>query len=118
MKSKKGVYIIDDDSGIREILTSMLEEEYKVSAFERGRDAIKKMKSNDPSMLLLDYYLPGEKTEEIVDEIKSMRGDIPIVLMSANLTLSQSADKIGVNEFMRKPFSRDTLINVVEKYIH
>lgn len=118
VNDKKRVYIVDDDLGIREILTSMLEDNYEVSAFEKGSHAITYMKHNNPSMLLLDYFLPGENTENIVAEVKQIKEKLPIVLMSANLTLSASADKIGVDEFMSKPFSRDTLIQVVEKYIH
>lgn len=119
MNPVKNVYIVDDDEGIREILTSMLEEEeYRVRAFEKGYDAVIKMKSNHPSMILLDYYLPGENAESIILAVKRIKGDIPIVLMSANLTLSSDLEKIGASEFIKKPFTRDTLLQVVTKYVY
>jgi FixJ family two-component response regulator len=76
------------------------------------------MKNNNPSMVLLDYYLPGEKAETIVSAVKNIKGEIPIVVMSANFSISQDIKKMGANEFMKKPFSRDTLMQVVTKYIH
>lgn len=119
MKDNRHVYVIDDDEGIRDILKSMLEQEsYEVNAFENGKDAISKMKQNNPAMILLDYYLPGEKAENIVKDVKNIKRDVPIVLMSANLTLLQSIEKIGAEEFMEKPFSRDALLQVVTKYVH
>lgn len=119
MDTVKKVYIVDDDEDIRDILKSTLEQEsYTVSAFEKGKDAIQKMKSNNPSMVILDYYLPGEKAENIVAQVKSIKQDIPIVLMSANFSISQEIEKTGADDFMKKPFSRERLIQVVEKYIH
>ncbi len=116
--SEDMVYIVDDDEEIRNILKNLLEsQQYKVKEFEHGYDAIKDMKNTNPRVVLLDYFLPGERAESIISNIhKNSQGNTNIILMSANMHVKVDFNDLGVSEFIRKPFSLDTVFSVVEKY--
>lgn len=112
------VYVVDDDKDIRNVLKSLLESQrYKVKEFEHGYEAVEDVKCTSPKVVLLDYFLPGERAESIISNIrKNTQGSTNIVLMSANMHVKMDFKDLGVSEFIRKPFSIDTVFSVVKKY--
>ncbi len=113
------VFVVDDDEGIREILKSLLESKYSVEVFEHGYDAVKKIPKVNPKVLLLDYFLPGESAEKVIKDVKKNSNiDLKIIVMSASLHIKQDLFKMGVSEFIKKPFTIDTIYLTLDKYIN
>jgi DNA-binding NtrC family response regulator len=69
--TKPLVFIIEDDSKIRNIMTIALKNDFKVEAFENGRSALERLHSEIPAMLFLDLHLPQVSGEDILLKIKS-----------------------------------------------
>lgn len=116
----KKIYVVDDDVSIGEIVTMLLElEGYKVNSFSAGKDGIEKAKKDKPDLLLLDYFLPGEKAEDIIINMRNVVDEkLPILLMSANSDAGRIADKLSVNEFIAKPFHRERLLEAIERNLN
>lgn len=113
------VFVVDDDEDIRHILKTLLESEnYSVEEFEHGYDAVARTKKGNPKILLLDYFLPGEKAESIISRVKSESNsnNLVIILMSANMHVVMDYEKLGVTEFIRKPFTIDKIFSTIKKY--
>ena len=118
-KSKK-ICVVDDDSSIGEVLTVMLElEGFNVNAYNAGRDGVEGSKKERPDLVLLDYFLPGEKAEDIIKGFRENFGSsLPIILMSASRQAEQFAEKLDVNEFIAKPFQREGLLDAIGRNLN
>ncbi len=116
----KKIFVVDDDVSIGEIITMLLElEGYKVNSFSAGKDGVEKAKKDKPDLVLLDYFLPGEKAEEIIKNMRNaVDGELPILLMSANADAEKLSEKLSVNEFIAKPFQRERLLEAIERNLN
>lgn len=116
----KKIFVVDDDESIGEVVSQMLEiEGFEVKSFLKGKDSIKEIKKEDPDLVLLDYFLPGEDAAQTIENIKcSANGDLPIVLMSASVQAANHAKALAVSEFVSKPFQRDTLIDAIRRNLN
>ncbi len=112
MKTK--IMFIEDETEIREILKSMLEDEgFDVVTLESGIDIIPLMKKHQPQVLIIDQLMPGKKGIEVIDEVRAYKAyaKIPIIMLSA---LSSEADKVsalemGADDYVTKPFQSKEL---------
>lgn len=114
---KKRIFIIDDDVAIREVLISILEgEQYDTDGFPSGKTALSEVDKKKPDLILLDYYLPDESAEEIVGEFRERSGDeLPILLMSAHMNVSEVAKRLGLKYFLAKPFQLDAVLQSIRR---
>ena len=65
------IYIVEDDSNIREIETIALKNSgYQVQAFETAKEFYRKVEDRVPDLVLLDVMLPDESGYDIVKKIR------------------------------------------------
>lgn len=108
----KLIYVVDDESNIREIIKSYLEKEgYRVEEFEDGESVVKALSSNFPDMFIIDIMMPGMSGFELCNEIRK-KENTPIIIVSAR---DEELDRIlgiemGADDYMMKPFSPKELI--------
>ncbi len=117
---KKNVLIIDDDAGILEATSIILEMEgYEVSTSLDG-EIINSLPKNLPDVILIDYLLSGTDGCELTKKLKLKNAtkSIPIVMMSAHPSARILAEKAGINEFIPKPFDMNILLEVVKRCIN
>lgn len=115
--NKKRIFVIDDDVAIRDILTSILVgEEYNAEAFPSGKEALLQVEGKKPDLVLLDYYLPDESAEQIIEAFRTrVNGDLPILLMSAHLKAYEVAKRLVVQDFLAKPFQLEAVLQSVRR---
>ncbi len=113
------IYIVEDDSSIREIETIALKNSnHTVCAFERAKDFFKKMGEMLPDLILLDILLPDENGYEILKKIRSapMTRRIPVIMVTAKTTeldMIRGLDE-GADDYIKKPFSVMELLTRVK----
>lgn len=103
----KRISILEDDAGIREIVTLLLESEgYEVSTFSDVSSFMARNTSNEPDLYLLDIKLPDGNGLEVCNLLKSARETkhIPIVMMSAHEGVEQMRKNCKAEDFIAKPF--------------
>lgn len=118
--SKKKILIADDDPGILDALTIMLEEAgYTVKTTKDG-STLRDMKEELPDLLLLDIWMSGWDGREACKILKyqELTKKIPIIIISANKDTEKIALDCGADDFLAKPFQMDDLLGKVEKYIN
>ncbi len=117
----KKILVIDDDPGILEALTMILEgAKYEVDTIVKvSKDINRKLKKNLPDLILLDMLLSGSDGREIARRLKAdlKTKHIPIIMLSAHPDAEQAALEAGANNFIAKPFDMDDLLAKVSKYI-
>lgn len=103
---KKKILIADDDEGIVDSLSLILEIlGYEVYSTLEGNKVVEAIK-NRPDLLLLDIWMSGVDGRDICRLIKSNAAtkDIPVLMISASRDNMQSALDSGANDFLGKPF--------------
>ncbi len=116
----KTVWILDDDDGILEATTIVLEEAgYSVLGFNTADELRKSLKDRKPNLLLLDVLLSGDDGCDITQKLKEEKAtkEIPVLLMSANNNIENRCIESGASSFIRKPFDIFELESAVKEYI-
>ncbi len=113
-----GALIIDDEKDICYLLGSVLKKRHVQSKFVNSlREAANILELNDPEIIFLDNHLPDGLGVNFIGFIKKFHPTSKIVMITAHDTVAdkQKALKEGVDFFIGKPFSRDTVNTVMEK---
>ena len=113
------IYIVEDDSNIREIETIALKNSgYEVRAFENAKGFYRKIEEHVPDLVLLDVMLPDESGYDIVKKIRKTptTKKLPVIMVTAK---TQEIDMIkglddGADDYIKKPFSIMELISRVK----
>ncbi len=115
------VLIVDDEMGIRELLTEILEDEgYTVSVCANADEARQARLLARPDAVLLDIWMPGCDGVTLLKEwASSGLLTMPVVMMSGHATIDTAveATRIGAFDFMEKPISLQKLLAMVERAI-
>src|SRR3990170_6852415 len=104
------ILIVDDEKGILDALTGVLEDEgYAVSTANTGSSALKKIENDAPSVVLLDIWLPDIDGLEVLKEIRNIQKDIVVIVMSGHGTIETAvkATKLGAYDYIEKPLSME-----------
>jgi DNA-binding response OmpR family regulator len=118
---KKKVLIVDDDAGILDAISLILEDAgYNVLSISDGTMVFKKLEQFKPDMILLDVLLSGSDGRIICKELKDNPETkiIPIVMISAHPTAKLSIKDYGADGFLAKPFEAVELLTNVKRYTH
>ncbi len=118
----KVVFIVDDEEGIRETLSGILEDEgYNVLTADTAEKALDILRTRTPDLLFLDVWLPGIDGIEALAKIRENHPDLPVVMISGhgNIDLAVNATKAGAYDFLEKPLSLERVLltagNAIEK---
>jgi len=115
------ILIVDDEIHLVKILRFTLEHEgYNViSAFD-GMEAIEKIESERPDLVILDLMLPGIDGYKVCNRIKKNEElkDIPIIILSARDFENENIEeKILADMLMQKPFNTEKLLKAIDNLI-
>ena len=114
----KGILVVDDDAGIRKLLSvSLRREGYSIHEARNGREALEHMHVGGDDLVLLDLMMPEVSGWDV---LATRRADaslqkIPVIVISANRG-PEIADAIGgdICALLPKPFDLDTLHALVK----
>lgn len=111
------VLVVDDESGIRESLSGVLEDEgYKAAAVGSGEACLDQLRKSHFDVLLLDIWLPGIDGLEVLERIKEFEDRPEVVMISGHGSIESAvrATKLGAFDFLEKPLSIDKTLIVVK----
>jgi len=117
---KKKILITDDDDGIRDVLTMILERAgYEVELRENG-NFIYEEPARYPDLYLIDRQMPDGDGLDLCRKLKSAEAtrSIPLIMISANPNIKQLYAAAGANDCIEKPFDIKSLLEKVERYIN
>lgn len=116
----KKIIVVEDDWGIVESLQYLLEGEgYEVAVSTDGMGLFKHLGQGKPDLIIMDYWLPKQNGGEITKllKAKSETRDIPVIMISASYNIRDLIAGCGANDFIPKPYSINTILTTVQKYI-
>ena len=122
MFSRKKIRIVDDEEGIREILSASLQHrDYDVLTAVDGVDGLEQAKQSIPDLILLDVLMPKLDGWEVMQRLQQdeRTRHIPIVIVSAKSetdSLFRSKEHRAVDHFI-KPVNLHELRAFVQRYV-
>ncbi len=117
-EQRKNILLADDDDGILDVLTIMLESDgYNVNTTLIGEEVLE-IKGELPDLILLDISMAGVDGRDICRVLKNQdfTRHIPIILISANPDTEEIAREAGADDFISKPFDMDFLLQKVAQH--
>src|SRR5215470_16709794 len=119
MVQPKEILIVDDEVGIRELLSEILQDEgYRVSLAENAVEARTYRARAQPSLVLLDIWMPDTDGVTLLREWAAAgQLTMPVVMMSGHGTIETAveATKIGAFDFLEKPVGLQKLLATVTR---
>ena len=105
--NKPQILVVEDEHKIAQILVDYLQREgFAVTVLEEGTHAVEKVRSLQPSFLVLDLMLPGKDGLAICREVRQF-SSVPIMMLTAKV---DEIDRLvglelGADDYVCKPFS-------------
>ncbi len=115
--ARRRILVVEDDGAIRQGVVDALESEgYDTLEAGRGDTGLDLALESAVDLILLDLVLPKKGGLEILEEVRSARPGVPIIILSAR---GEEADRVaglrfGADDYVVKPFSVQELLARIE----
>jgi putative two-component system response regulator len=114
------VLVIDDDRYVLDSIATLLTEcGFSVIPFDNGHDAVKRFVTEPVDLVLTDINMPGMNGIELLEKIRYLDRETPVILMTAYADLDTAVQAIqkGAYDFIIKPYTPPYLLHTIEKGI-
>ncbi len=114
------VLLVEDNVDVAEGIRLLLDSEgFETHVVERGEDAVDAVDSWKPDIMLLDVKLQDMRGTEVFDRLRAGCPDLPVVFTSGHIEAAELGDRLNHPNvrFLRKPFSLETLLNVIAEIL-
>ena len=114
------ILIVDDETGIRESLTGILEDEsYRTAACASGEECLELLRKSNFDVILLDVWLPGMDGLEALAKIRALNDPPEVIMISGHGTIETAvrATKLGAYDFAEKPLSLEKTLILIKNAI-
>jgi len=120
METLNPILVVDDDAGIRELISDTLGDEgYVVISASDGVAALLMLEEWQPSLILLDLLMPLMDGDEFLRRYRELPGEhVPVVVFSASgrNRIGRTAAQAEADAFLAKPFDLDDLLGLVTRF--
>lgn len=110
------VQVIEDDRFTASYTANILNREYDMTLARNGEDGVLQYIENAPDIVFIDIHLPGLSGHQVLECLKAIDPNVYAVMLSVDTVkdnIVKSAES-GANNFLKKPFSKERLINIVK----
>ena len=116
MEEKSKILVVDDDSGIGEMLKTLLEfYGFEVVVTEKPMETQELILQHEIDLVLLDMLISGVNGTDVCAEMREnpKTQDTPVLMMSALHDAGPKCRQAGANDFIAKPFEMEDLIEKI-----
>lgn len=122
-RSLARILFVDDEESIVNTTEKILRREgYAVTGVLGGRNALNLFRSNTDSfdIVITDQSMPDMTGIHLIEELKNIRGDIPVILCSGygHEIDDEKVKSLNIGEFLLKPVSKSQYVNAIEKVMN
>ena len=115
------ILVIDDEPDMLILMSMIIEEntEWEVETTNNPSEGLKMALENDYDLVIADLKMPGLDGMEVFEELKEMKPDIPVIIITAygSLEIADEARNKGVADFITKPFRKDTILFTMDRVL-
>jgi CheY-like chemotaxis protein len=116
----KTIMVIDDEPHLVELVSAILEQEgYNIVTAENGQEALKKLETLTPDLVLLDMMMPGMSGREVCERMRKnpKTSDIKVAFLTVAMFSEVGKNvlkELKVADYITKPFTNADLIRRVK----
>ncbi len=114
------ILVIDDEPGIRDVLSDVLKDEgYEILTAEDGLAGLDLLAAHAADLVFLDVWLPNLGGIDVLKRIREQFPEVEVVMISghASIGLAVQAVKFGAIDFLEKPLSLERVITVARNAV-
>jgi DNA-binding response OmpR family regulator len=114
------VLCVEDDLDTQEMLRVILQGHgYRFRAVDNCADALRLIRDNNISAVLLDNMLPDGSGIELCRQVRQFNQSLPIIFLSGSAYENERLDamRVGANAFLTKPFKLEELFDALAHYV-
>lgn len=115
------ILLVEDDLTFCRILEGFLTKKgYRVTISNKGKDGLRAFEARSFDFVLLDYRLPDITGMDVLLEIKKVRPNVPVVIMTSftDIRTAVKAIKSGAYEYITKPVNPDELLMILQQALN
>ena len=115
------ILIVDDEEGLREGLSRLLEDEgYAVLCAENGEKALEIVRGTHIDLILTDMRMPGISGIDLLKKVRKIRENIGVIILTGYGEIESyiEAMNFGAMEYVSKPFKVNELKFIVNKILN
>jgi len=114
------ILIIDDERvNVTLVQFGLKEQHYEVIVAYDGDEGLKKVREENPDLIVLDVQMPNMNGYEFMTELKAFQGfeTTPVIMLTANETMEDIFKLEGVKGYFVKPVSLSALMEKIKECI-
>lgn len=118
MQQEQTVYVVDDDEGIRDGLSLLLETTgQKVKLYSSAIEFLDNFNAHEHGCLILDIRMPRMTGLDLQKRLNAMGATIPIIFITGHgdIPMAVEAMRLGALDFIRKPFREQDLLDRINQ---
>jgi CheY-like chemotaxis protein len=116
------ILLIDDDDDLRRVMAmALVNDGHRVREAQDGAKGVAAFHRYSPDIVITDIVMPEMEGIQVIREIRQRKPDVPIIAISGNIRNDfylRSATALGANTALAKPFTINTLIEVVQNFVN
>lgn len=120
-RATKRILLVDDDREIVESMKTVLESRgYQILVARDGNQGLVMAESEVPDLVVLDMMMPKRSGFLVLEKLRRSRPDpMRVIMITANEGSRHKAyaEMLGVDDYIRKPFAMDRLLESVDRLL-
>lgn len=120
-RASKRILLVDDDQEIVESMKTVLESRgYQILVARDGNQGLAMAESEEPDLVVLDMMMPKRSGFLVLEKLRRSRPDpMRVIMITANEGSRHKAyaEMLGVDDYIRKPFAMDRLLDSVDRLL-
>ena len=115
-KNKK-ILLVEDNACLREIVSQILTDDYRITEAESGEEAIEALQSKDFDLVITDLNMGEVNGIEVLKKAKALNPETMVIIMTANhdVTYYHEALELDACDYLLKPFKLTELLERVSQ---
>lgn len=117
-RMSKTILLADDSVTIQKVIElTFMDQDYEVVAVSNGDEALEKLASIEPDLVIADVHMPGASGYEVARRAKDQRSEVPVLLLVGTFEPFDKDEMTasGADSHLKKPFDSQELLQLVER---
>jgi DNA-binding NtrC family response regulator len=114
------ILVVDDERNVHYSFRRVLGSEYEVISAFSGKEALQQIADEGLHLVLMDVRMPGEDGLDTLQEIKRLRPELPVIIMTAFVSAETAirSTTLDAEDYLVKPFDVDSLKRLIANTLH
>lgn len=114
------ILIVDDEPDVCEVISNFLGKRgYDVITANDGQEALSKLSTEKPDLILLDIRMPEMDGMECLRRIKELDKEVPVIMVTCvtNIDIARKSMELGATDYLTKPLGYSALETAISMHL-